>query len=68
VSNDLATLINAELTGLADPELVPAMAAYPKVAENGTLPFLGIRRPEVRRTIRAQAKGGMVGRSAPTAA
>jgi 3-methyladenine DNA glycosylase AlkD len=33
------------------------MAAYMKVAANGTLPFLGIRRPVVRRTARALAKG-----------
>ena len=33
------------------------MSAYMKVAENGTLPFLGIRRPQVRRTARSLAKG-----------
>jgi 3-methyladenine DNA glycosylase AlkD len=54
---DLAARIGAELGALADPELAPAMAAYMKVAENGTLPFLGIRRPVVRRTARALAKG-----------
>ena len=46
-----------ELAELADPELAPAMAAYMKVAENGTLPFLGIRRPQLRRAARALAKG-----------
>jgi 3-methyladenine DNA glycosylase AlkD len=54
---DLPSRISAELAELADPELAPAMAAYMKVAENGTLPFLGVRRPLVRRTARALAKG-----------
>jgi 3-methyladenine DNA glycosylase AlkD len=54
---DLASQISAELRVLADPESAPAMAAYMKVADNGTLPFLGIRRPVVRRTARALAKG-----------
>jgi 3-methyladenine DNA glycosylase AlkD len=54
---DLADRITAELGSIADPELAPAMAAYMKVAENGTLPFLGIRRPDVRRTARSLAKG-----------
>ena len=54
---DLATRIDAELEALADPELAAATAAYLKVAENGTLPCLGVRRPVVRRTVRALAKG-----------
>jgi 3-methyladenine DNA glycosylase AlkD len=54
---DLAGRITRELEGLADPELAPAMAAYMKVAENGTLPFLGVRRPQLRRAVRALAKG-----------
>lgn len=53
----LASQISAELRALADPDAAPAMAAYMKVADNGTLPFLGIRRPLVRRTARALAKG-----------
>lgn len=55
--SDLAVRISAELTALADPERAAAMAAYMKVAENGTLPFLGIGRPVVRRTARAAARG-----------
>ena len=54
---DLADRITAELTGLADPGLAPAMSAYLKVAENGTLPPLGVRRPVVRRTARGLARG-----------
>ena len=54
---DLAARITAELEALADPALAPAMAAYMKVSENGTLPYLGIRRPVVRRTARALARG-----------
>ncbi|MET0526401.1 MAG: DNA alkylation repair protein [Nocardioides sp.] len=53
---DLAGRITTELESLADPEQAPAMAAYMKVAENGTLPFLGVRRPVVRRTARGLAK------------
>ena len=54
---ELAAAITERLTEIADPEQAPAMAAYMKVAENGTLPFLGVRRPEVRRTVRALARG-----------
>ncbi len=54
---DLADRIRADLAARADPELAGPMAAYMKVADNGTLPFLGIRRPVVRRTARAVAKG-----------
>jgi 3-methyladenine DNA glycosylase AlkD len=54
---DLPSRISAELASLADPELASAMAAYMKVAENGTLPYLGVRRPLVRRAARALARG-----------
>jgi 3-methyladenine DNA glycosylase AlkD len=54
---ELADRITAALTERADPVAADAMAAYMKVAENGTLPFLGIRRPDVRRTARALAAG-----------
>ena len=54
---NLAARIGAELTALADPDLAAPMAAYMKVAENGTLPFLGVRRPVVRRTARGLAEG-----------
>jgi 3-methyladenine DNA glycosylase AlkD len=57
VPTDLATQIDTELAARADAELASAAAAYLKVAENGTLPLLGIRRPVVRRTARALAKG-----------
>jgi 3-methyladenine DNA glycosylase AlkD len=53
----LAAAIRAALGELADPGLAAPMAAYMKVAENGTLPFLGIRRPVVRRTARGLARG-----------
>ncbi len=56
-STDLADRIKAELERLADPEKASAMAAYMKVAENGTLPFLGVLRTQVRRTARGLAKG-----------
>jgi 3-methyladenine DNA glycosylase AlkD len=56
-TTNLADRITAELERLADPELAPAMAAYMKVAHNGTLPFLGVRRTQVRRAARALAKG-----------
>jgi 3-methyladenine DNA glycosylase AlkD len=54
---DLAARITAELTALADPERAAATAAYLRVAENGTLPLLGVRRPVIRRTARSLAKG-----------
>lgn len=54
---ELADAVRAALRELADPELAGPMAAYMKVAENGTLPFLGIRRPAVRRSARALARG-----------
>jgi 3-methyladenine DNA glycosylase AlkD len=55
--DELADRITAALTERADPVAAEAMAAYMKVAENGTLPFLGIRRPDVRRTARGLARG-----------
>jgi 3-methyladenine DNA glycosylase AlkD len=56
-TTELADRITTELESLADPAHAPAMAAYMKVAENGTLPFLGVRRPVVRRMARRLAKG-----------
>ena len=52
----LADRIRSELRAAADPERAPAMAAYLKVAERGDLPFLGVRRPDVRRIARAAAR------------
>jgi 3-methyladenine DNA glycosylase AlkD len=52
----LADRIRAELRAAADPERAPAMAAYMKSAETGNLPFLGVRRPEVRRLVKAAAR------------
>lgn len=54
---ELAARITAELIGLADPERAASAGAYLKVAENGTLPLLGVRRPVVRKTARALATG-----------
>lgn len=51
----LAETIRGELRAHADPERAAGAAAYMKVAENGGLPFLGVRRPEVRRITRAAA-------------
>ena len=53
----MAAAITAALEDRADPLAAGPMAAYMKVAENGTLPFLGVRRPEVRRTARTLARG-----------
>jgi 3-methyladenine DNA glycosylase AlkD len=52
----LVEQVRAELHAAADPERAPAMAAYMKSAETGNLPFLGIRRPEVRRIVRAATR------------
>ena len=49
----LGERIRSELRAGADPERAAANAAYMKVAETGTLPYLGVRRPEVRRITRA---------------
>lgn len=51
----LADTIRGELRAHADPERAAGAAAYMKVAENGGLSFLGVRRPEVRRITRAAA-------------
>jgi 3-methyladenine DNA glycosylase AlkD len=48
--------IRRELRAGGDPERAASTAAYLKVAENGGLPVLGIRRPEVRRITRAAAR------------
>jgi 3-methyladenine DNA glycosylase AlkD len=47
--------IRRELRAGGDPERAASAAAYLKVAENGGLPLLGVRRPEVRRIARAAA-------------
>lgn len=47
--------VRARLRAAADPERAAAMAAYMRSAETGNLPFLGVRRPEVRRIVRAVA-------------
>lgn len=52
----LADRIRRELRAAADPGRAPAMAAYMRVAERGDLPFLGVRRPDVRRVTRAAAR------------
>lgn len=54
---ELADRISAALAEIADPDAAVAMDAYMKVAENGTLRFLGVRRSEVRRTARGLARG-----------
>lgn len=54
-----AAIVSQVLDGLhraADPTLAPGMAAYMKVEENGSLPFLGVRRPAVRRLVRDIAR------------
>jgi 3-methyladenine DNA glycosylase AlkD len=50
-----AARIRSELRALADPERAAGNAAYMKVAARGALPYLGVRRPEVRRIVRAAA-------------
>jgi 3-methyladenine DNA glycosylase AlkD len=52
----LADRIRVGLRAAADPERAPAMAAYMKSAETGNLPFLGVRRPAVRRLVKAAAR------------
>jgi len=49
----LVDQVRSDLRALADPERAGPMAAYMKSAETGNLRFLGVRRPEVRRTVRA---------------
>jgi 3-methyladenine DNA glycosylase AlkD len=47
--------VRTRLRAAADPERAAGMAAYMRSAETGNLPFLGVRRPEVRRIVRAAA-------------
>jgi 3-methyladenine DNA glycosylase AlkD len=51
----LADRIGRDLRAGADPVRAAGNAAYMKIAETGTLPYLGVRRPEVRRITRAAA-------------
>lgn len=48
----LAHRIRGRLRAAADPGRAAGMAAYMRSAETGNLPFLGVRRPEVRRIVR----------------
>jgi 3-methyladenine DNA glycosylase AlkD len=52
----LADRIRAELRTRADPARAEGNAAYMKVAERGALPYLGVRRPDVRAIVRAAAR------------
>ncbi|MBO9523787.1 MAG: DNA alkylation repair protein [Nocardioidaceae bacterium] len=52
----LAEEISAALARLADPERAAGNNAYLKVAENGGLAMIGIRRPDVRRQARTLGK------------
>ena len=52
----LVDQVRADLRTAADPERAGAMAAYMKSAETGNLPFLGVRRPEVRRIVRTATR------------
>lgn len=54
--SELATAVRSDLHAAADPDLAPGMAAYMKVEENGSLPFLGVRRPAVRAIARGRAR------------
>jgi 3-methyladenine DNA glycosylase AlkD len=51
----LADRIRAELRAAADPERAAGNEAYMKVAARGALPYLGVRRPDVRRMARTAA-------------
>jgi 3-methyladenine DNA glycosylase AlkD len=51
----LADRVRADLRAQADPERAAGNAAYMKVVARGALPYLGVRRPEVRRIARAAA-------------
>ena len=53
----LVDRIRRELRASGDPERAASATAYLKVAENGGLPLLGVRRPEVRRITRAATTG-----------
>ena len=48
--------IRADLRAQAAPERAAGLAAYMKVAERGALPFLGVRRPEVRKLAHSAAR------------
>jgi 3-methyladenine DNA glycosylase AlkD len=51
----LADRIRGELRAIADPVRASGTTAYMRVVERGALPYLGVRRPEVRRIARAAA-------------
>lgn len=53
----LSDEVRARLRDAADPDRAAGMAAYMRSAETGNLPFLGVRRPEVRRIVRVAATG-----------
>jgi len=53
--SELADRIRADLRSRDDPERAEGNAAYMKVASRGALPYLGVRRPEVRRIARTAA-------------
>jgi len=53
--SELADRIRTELRSRRDPERAAGNAAYMKVASRGALPYLGVRRPEVRRIARTAA-------------
>lgn len=55
-ANPVVAQILDGLHRAADPALAPGMGAYMKVDLNGSLPFLGVRRPEVRRLVRQTAQ------------
>jgi 3-methyladenine DNA glycosylase AlkD len=55
-ANPVVAEIHDGLHRAADPGLAPAMAAYMKVEQNGSLPFLGVRRPAVRKLARDTAR------------
>jgi 3-methyladenine DNA glycosylase AlkD len=53
---ELADRIRADLRSRGDPARAEGNAAYMKVASRGALPYLGVRRPEVRRIARTAAQ------------
>jgi 3-methyladenine DNA glycosylase AlkD len=55
--SELADRIRTDLRAHADPERAEGNAAYMKVGARGALPYLGVRRPEVRRIARTAAAG-----------
>lgn len=54
--NPVVALLHDGLHAAADPGLAPGMDAYMKVKQNGSLPFLGVRRPAVRALAREAAR------------